>query len=672
MLFYDPTGRVLATLHPDNTWEKVVFDIWRQETWDVNDTVSIADPRTDADVGAWFQRFLGDAPDAFTSWHDARIGNAFGTTVAQRAAERDAAQKTALHAGTTTVMHFDARGRTCLTVTNNGTDGRYPTRVALDTEDKPLAVIDSRGRRVIEYCRREAVPTGGVRYVAGYDVAGTVLYRNGMDSGERRMLVNIAGNPIRAWDARDQVFRMRYDPLQCPTHRYVSANGGVETLLERTVYGDAMPERNLRGKLWRQYDAAGLASSDRYDFKGNLLESTRHLAREYRRSIDWSALEDLSDRTALDAAAAPLLAASDQFATSTIYDALSRPVQSVTPHTGSMQPSVIRLTYNDASLPDRLDVWLQQSAAPAALLDPATADRRVVTDVTYNARGQRTRVALGNGTVTRTEHDPITFRVASMRTTRPESISANERVVQDLSYTYDPAGNITRIRDEADIQNVVDFRNQRVDPTADYIYDPLYRLARATGREHLGQTGGALNPPSRITNDDTPRLRIPHRGDGNATATYVETYAYDPTGNLLEMIHQVSSGAWTRAYTYAEPSRIDPAQPGNRLSTTGEPGQPPDPAYTADAHGNMIRMPHLPSLAWDEQDRLRSTTRQVVNSGTPETTYYVYDAGGPAAAQGHRQGSRAGSGAGAAHGAPLSRSVRDSPRVQRQRHHDHP
>ena len=54
VLFYDPAGRVAATLHPDNSWEKVVFDAWRQESWDGNDTVLIADPRTDADVGAYF------------------------------------------------------------------------------------------------------------------------------------------------------------------------------------------------------------------------------------------------------------------------------------------------------------------------------------------------------------------------------------------------------------------------------------------------------------------------------------------------------------------------------------------------------------------------------------------------------------------------------------------
>jgi hypothetical protein len=50
ILFYDPALRVVATLHPDHSWEKVIFDPWRQESWDANDTVLILDPTTDPDL----------------------------------------------------------------------------------------------------------------------------------------------------------------------------------------------------------------------------------------------------------------------------------------------------------------------------------------------------------------------------------------------------------------------------------------------------------------------------------------------------------------------------------------------------------------------------------------------------------------------------------------------
>ncbi len=36
-----------------------------------------------------------------------------------------------------------------------------------------------------------------------------------------------------------------------------------------------------------------------------------------------------------------------------------------------------------------------------------------------------------------------------------------------------------------------------------------------------------------------------------------------------------------------------------------------------DAHGNLLHMPHLHTMRWDEDDRLRMTQRQAVNPRTP-------------------------------------------------------
>jgi RHS repeat-associated protein len=645
VLFYDPPGRVVATLHPDDSWEKVVFDNWRQETWDVNDTVLISDPRKDVDVGDDFRRFFGDAPDAFKTWHDRRITGKWGDTPEESAANQDAAQKAEAHRETPTVAHFDALGRTCLTVADNGGSNRFPSRVALDIDNKPLAVFDapapkdklldvfnSLGRRVFEYCLREPRNDGGFRYIAGYDLAGHKLYHNGMDGGARRTLVNIAGDPMRTWDALGHTFRVSYDRLRRPTHRYVSTNGGKEILFERSVYGEGLAGSNLSGRLFRQYDTAGLASNERYDFKGNLIESARQLAREYSQTVDWASLEKLTDAAALDAHAALLLIAADRFVATTAYDALNRPIQMVTPHSATMRPNVLQPSYNEANLLARIDVWVRRSNAPTSLIDAKTADLEAVTGIDYNARGQRLKLAFGNGVVTSYHYDPQTFRLIQLVTERPTSFAQDLRVVQNLAYTYDPVGNVTRIRDTADIQNVIYFKSRRVEASADYTYDPTYRLIRATGREHLGQTGNNLSPPQQITNDDAFRTGILHPADGNAMGTYTETYTYDPVGNLLAMLHQVSSGQWTRHYAYAERSQIILAETNNRLSATSLPGDPDNGPYSAtyshDAHGNMVRMPHLPKLGWDEQDRLRSTTRQVVNSGLPETTYYAYDARG--------------------------------------------
>lgn len=107
----------------------MVFNTWRQDSWDVNDRVLASDPRTAPDVGDRFRRLIGDAPGAFTSWYDRRIGGSFGMTPKARAAER----KAAAHATTPTSTHFDALGRTCMTAVDDGAAGRHATRVALPT-----------------------------------------------------------------------------------------------------------------------------------------------------------------------------------------------------------------------------------------------------------------------------------------------------------------------------------------------------------------------------------------------------------------------------------------------------------------------------------------------------------------------------------------------------------
>jgi YD repeat-containing protein len=636
VMFYDPAGRAVATLHPDSTWEKTVFDAWRQESWDRNDTVLIVDPRNDTDVGQYFVQALGAAP--FTSWYDLRNGGTFGADAEAQAAQQDAAQKAAAHAATYAVVHFDSLGRNCLAVADNGGGARFATRTALDTEGKPLAVFDPLGRRTQEHVFRAPQSGGGFQYVAGTDMAGNPLYHVNADAGARRMLNDVAGQPIRAWDARGHAFRFVYDAARRPTRRYVSTDGAAEILTDLSVYGEGQPAANLCGRLFRHYDGAGYAESSQYDFKGNLAAHTRQLAVSYRQSLDWTPLAGLTTAAQLDpaAVAAGLIptggSGRDSFSGAALYDALNRPVQTISPHNVTMKPNVTQQSYDTGGQLTRVDVWLQQAAAPSALLDPTKADRHAVTAIAYNARGQRASIAYGNSVTTAYAYDPQTFRVTQLTSTRPGSFAASQQTVQALRYFYDPAGNITRIRDDADIQNVIYFQNQRVEPSSDYTYDPLYRLISASGREHLGQTGSALFPAQQVTDDESFRSRLPQPGDGNAMGTYVETYSYDGLGNILTMAHQVASGGWTRRYAYNEASQIVAGEIGNRLSATSLPGDaaagPYAATYAYDAHGNMTRMPHLPAMVWDESDRLRSTTRQVVNAGTPQTTYYVYDTSG--------------------------------------------
>jgi len=577
VLCYDSAARVVATLHPNHTWQKVVFDPWRQETWDVNDTVLIVDPRTDVDVGDFFDR-LPDA-DYLPTWHEQRKDGALGPV------EQAAATKPAIHAATPSVAHTDSLGRTFLTVVHNrfklrATDPLkeefYSTRVILDIEGNQREVIDAKDRVVMRY---------------DYNMLGTQIHQASMEAGERWALSDVAGKPIYAWDSRNHQFRTDYDQLQRPTAAFLSEAGEPELRIARTVYGESRlaPEaRNQRGKAVQLFDQAGVVTTEEYDFKGNALSTQRQLAQNFKTTLNWSTTVPLE---------------SDGHTSSTRFDALNRPITVTAPDN-----SVYRPTFNEANLLNSVAVNLRgtETATP------------FVNNIDYDAKGQRVLIEYGNNVKTEYAHDPLTLRLTKLKTTR----LTDQARLQDLSYTYDAAGNITHIEDAA--QQTIYFNNQVVTPSNDYVYDAIYRLIIAQGREHVGQVAQPQTTP-----DDEFRVNLPHPHDGQSMRRYTERYEYDAVGNFDKLKHEAVEGDWTRRYDYNEPSLIEAGKNNNRLSLTivGA-NNPITERYTHDGHGNMTSMPHLPLMQWDFKDQLQATSRQVVNNGTPETTFYVYDAAG--------------------------------------------
>jgi hypothetical protein len=553
--FYDPLGRAIATLNPDHSYAKVVFDPWRQSTWDPNDTV-LADPRTDPDVAGFTAAYFAAQPDAasWRTWYAERAGGDLGPL------EQDAAVRAAAHAGTPATAHADVLGRSFLTVADNGPDPAQPgphllfaSRTELDIQGQPRAVLDSIGPDIDG--------AGRTVMLSWYDLVGNRIRLGGLDSGARWRLADALGQPLRAWDQRGHAFRTEYDPLRRPLRTFVLSPVGpspTEVLTERLVYGEQHPQAtalNLRGVVYLQLDQAGSVETEALDFKGNPLRTTRRLASgtSYRATLDWGAVDaalppgavDTVDTAALATALAGVLEAVG-YTAATSYDALDRPVTMTSPHTSAGPASVVRPSYNEAGLLTRLDVSVR-GARDAD--QPAWTP--FVAGLDYDAHGRRLRIDYGNGASTAYTYDPVSFRLTRMTTARPASAFPDDGTqlsgwpgaqVQDLRWTYDPCGNVVHIQDDA--QQRVFFANQRVEPSASYRYDALYRLVEATGREHLGQNGGP-QPPSA---DDGPRIRLPHPGDGAAMGNYTERYRYDMAGNLLEMQHVAAGTAPGSAY----------------------------------------------------------------------------------------------------------------------------
>jgi hypothetical protein len=579
ILFYDPVERVVVTLHPNNTYEKVVFDPWRQETRDVNDTI-IGDPRTDTEISGYvaeYFRQVSPEPDDWQTWLQHRGVDPLDPPqdVPGLDPETKAAVRTLPHADTPTIAFFDSLGRTFLTVAHNkferrmnGTvaiiEEKYRTRVAFDIEGNQREVRDERKND-------QDNPEERVVMRYDYDMLGSPIHQASMEAGERWMLNNVADNPICTWDSRYFNRRMTYDALQRPVELFVIDANGTKYLAEKTEYGESKsnnPETtNHRLKPWKVYDGAGVMVSESYDFKGNPVLGKRQLLPDYKAQVDWTQNPQPETET---------------FSSRTLYDALNRPIQIVAPHSSrdGTKLNVTQPVYNDANLLERVEVWLEHDTEPNGLLDPDTATQHAVKNIDYNAKGQRELIEYGNGVQTTTtyEYDKKTFRLIHLRTLR------GTKRLQDLFYTYDPVGNITAIRDDA--QQTIYFDGQVVRPDAEYIYDAIYRLVEATGREHIGQ---ASIPHT--TWNDKGRVNLAHPHDGQKMRRYFEFYEYDEVGNIKRFDHKAHNGNWIRAYDYNEASLIEPGKKSNRLSQTivHPNGQDPIPEpYTYDPHGRRI------------------------------------------------------------------------------------
>lgn len=622
VLFYDPVERVIATLHPNHTYEKVVFNPWRQEFWDVNDTILRSDPKTDEDVGNFFQRL----PDSeyLPTWHTQRIGGTLGDY------EKSAAEKAGIHSNTPTVAYLDTLGRTFMTVahnrfkrsntphTNPPVEEFYRTWIISDIEGNQREVRDERKNDKKKLEQRIIM-----KY--DYDMLGNRIYQISMEAGERWVLNDVAGKPIRAWDSRGHNFWIEYDELRRPLRQFVRGTDAnysdprtynMDVLFAKTDYGENQAkdkDLNLRTRMFRQYDSAGIVTNmahnpvtdedEAYDFKGNLLHCSRALAYDYKNIINWSA-DVVTNET---------------FTGSTIYDALNRPIQIIAPHRAGTKLNVIQPIYNEANLLEREDIWLgidsdqfNRDTKDERLLDPDTTLHRVVKNINYNAKGQRELIVYGNDVSTIYKYNPLTFRLEHLETLR-----GMERL-QDVLYTYDSAGNITAVRDDA--QPIIHHYGEVVEPESEYRYDAIYRLIEASGREHIGQ---ASQPHT--TWNDRFRIGLAHPNDGKKMRNYSEFYSYDEVGNILLFDHNAKNGNWDRAYKYMENSLTEHNRRSNRLSCTvvhpkGQ--QPIQEPYTYDPHGNMKSMPHLENIEWDFKDQMQHAKKG------HEQVYYVYDVGG--------------------------------------------
>lgn len=614
-MYYDAPGRLIRTEMPDGTYSRVEFSPWHMKTFDANDTVREPD-------NAWY---------------------ASNTAESAFAAQQRAAQLAADHANTPAITIFDSLGREVIAIAHNKTkysngaesEGRYVTFTKLDAEGKPLWIRDARRNLVMQYIwpfkptraaderDQNKIEDMPAKSVPCYDIAGNLMYQHSMDAGDRWMLMDAAGKPMLAWDANERhnsgtpvreqrLYYTEYDALHRPTAHWLSINGEPAQMVERFEYidGDNFTDNagnitdqegldeallsNLIGQLVKNYDPSGLTETIRRDFKGNVEEIHRRLINAPTETlIDWSN-PNRDDQLE-----------GETFVQTTDYDALNRMMLQHNWHRQGTTGSVYEPLYSERG------VLKSERLTVRGIVTVAIGDLR------YNAKGQKTLLHLGNDTITEYFYDTYSFRLVRLVTTRPANTRRTSDIVQDLTYAYDPVGNITEIYDNA--YEPVFFKNQQVRPRSRFTYDALYRLIEAEGRENCAASDVPSHREASPQATDFPIQPI-QPIDPKALRNYRERYHYDEVGNFTQMRHIAHGGRWTRNY--------DPAGDSNRLdyTWTGSNRAATEVEYRYDAHGNMLNTANVDpgqQLRWDHRDMIGSLNL----GGGDNWAYYQYDAG---------------------------------------------
>ncbi|MEW6682131.1 MAG: FG-GAP-like repeat-containing protein [Nitrospirota bacterium] len=575
---YDALGRVTKVTQPDGSWASTAY-------------VGFGD-------GMYVQHVRTDTSAGLSTW---TYFDALGRTIRQRSSgpdsniivtdiqydSRGAVRQTSLPyfetiesaSGRWTTTSYDALGRV---VRRDFPDG---TRTLACYSDWVAVSIDANNHH-----RREALDASG-RVIEVNEYAGTFSTCDtslGTPYATTTYEYDVVGNLVKVTDAKNNRTTMRYDSLGRKIGMAdpdMGSCGDLTTLAPAASYpwyaspcwtykydnnGNLESQRDAKNQtIWFQYDninrlrqkdyntPKSLGSGDvRYTYdtvpSGFTSPPTYYQVGRLSQVVDSSGTARFGYDSLGRTLRADKIVGATTYTTKTTYDALGR---------------VATLTY-----PDNSTVSYEYNGP---LL------KRVYEGATnyaqffgYSALGQPGSVTYGNGVATAYTYANTGNTTPGCTTNTFLLCTLVTGAAQNLTYGYDPGGNVT---------NMTDTAPGSVIGTQSFTYDALNRLATATG---------------------------PY-GTGGAQATL--TYAYNEIGNIIcnPQISTCSAGSPNYTYPASGPSSVRP----HAVTQAGA------MVYGYDANGNMTSGPSK-TLVYDHENRPTTITVSGV------TTTFVYDGDG--------------------------------------------
>jgi len=157
-----------------------------------------------------------------------------------------------------------------------------------------------------------------------------------------------------------------------------------------------------------------------------------------------------------------------------------------------------------------------------SIQEPGGVEQQIIDNVSYSPLGQMSVINYTNGTISTSTFDiNQAYRLTQKETTGTSTL-------QDITYTYDNVGNITRI-----VNNVT----HQLAKTSDFVYDGLYRLTFATTTDDYLATTTVSSFAYDIIGNIINKSDIGDYEYGNdnpyqASEINSQSYAYDDNGNL--------------------------------------------------------------------------------------------------------------------------------------------
>ncbi|MCA2220414.1 RHS repeat-associated core domain-containing protein [Nonomuraea aurantiaca] len=442
-------------------------------------------------------------------------------------------------------------------------EGGTVTTTYTDARDQVYALVQWQGRTlsgpndVTRYAYTKAGDLAKVTDPAGnvwryaYDVLGRKVKAEDPDKGTSTMTYDDADQQLTTTDARGKTVVSVYDDLGRTAETHLTSATG--TLLTKTVY-DTLA-------------------------KGALTSSTRYVGGQpYVNAV-----------TGYDAAGRPEATSvtipgveqqlAGTYTTTLTYAADGSPATKTLPKLGDLPKETLTYGYDDLGHPDTVG-----------------GDLTYLTDTEYNELGEVAQRELGPAAKRlwrTTYYEEGTRRITEALTEREQ---VNGVMVNDLTYGYDPAGNVTRITDRT---------AGSTKDTQCFTVDYLRRITEAWTQ---GTDTCATTPSASAIGGPAP---------------YWHQYGYDLTGNRKTKTVKGVGGTTGTVTAYSYPNAGDGVARPHAVTatTTGSTAT----AYGYDAAGNTTSRPGAggsQTLTWDDEGLLAS----IAAGG--KVTSYLYDAQG--------------------------------------------